>query len=532
MLNNSIHLTNINSPVRQVKAKVELYEGSTLVNTYTHDGALISINVERIGEEKFFGFGVCHRLNVHLIDSKRQINITTANSFKVHFGVGDDYQNVFPTFYVSEVHRDENTNELSITAYDVLEKANARRVAELTLESSYTIKTFATACANLLGLTDISIQNMSNAIFYTNYGGGANFEGTESIREALNMVAEATQSIYYVDNGGLLVFKKLGGGSTVLTIDKNKYITLESKTNKRLATIVHVTELGDNVSASMSYTGSTQYVRDNAFWDLRDDIGTLVNNALTAIGGLTINQFNCEWRGNYLLEPGDKINLVTKDGGTVSSYILNDTINYDGSLSETSEWSYTDNEEETPANPSSLGDALKQTYARVDKANKQIELVASDVKANSSEISSLRMNTDSINMSVQQLGNEMIDGFLEVDDNIAVLSKKVEATMTADDITFLIQKEILASGDIDSVTTSTGFRFDAEGLTVSKTGTEMTTQITEDGMTVYRDNDAVLIADNEGVKAANLHATTYLIIGENSRFEDFNNRTCCFWIGN
>ena len=59
----------------------------------------------------------------------------------------------------------------------------------------------------------------------------------------------------------------------------------------------------------------------------------------------------------------------------------------------------------------------------------------------------------------------------------------------------------------------------------------MQTTITEDGMTVYRDSEAVLIADNEGVKAEDLHATTYLIIGNNSRFEDVNNRTACYWIG-
>ena len=61
----------------------------------------------------------------------------------------------------------------------------------------------------------------------------------------------------------------------------------------------------------------------------------------------------------------------------------------------------------------------------------------------------------------------------------------------------------------------------------------MTTQITEDGMTVFRDNTAILIANNVGVDAVNLHATTYLIIGNNSRFEDYGeNRTGCFWIGN
>ena len=61
----------------------------------------------------------------------------------------------------------------------------------------------------------------------------------------------------------------------------------------------------------------------------------------------------------------------------------------------------------------------------------------------------------------------------------------------------------------------------------------MTTQITEDGMIVSRSSGEVLTADNKGVKAENLHATTYLIVGVNSRFENYDNgsRTGCFWIG-
>lgn len=81
------------------------------------------------------------------------------------------------------------------------------------------------------------------------------------------------------------------------------------------------------------------------------------------------------------------------------------------------------------------------------------------------------------------------------------------------------------------VTTATGFTFNEEGLTVSKTGSEMETQITEDGMTVSKNGSVVLTANNIGVDAVNLHATTYLIIGQNSRFEDYNGRTGCFWIG-
>ena len=83
------------------------------------------------------------------------------------------------------------------------------------------------------------------------------------------------------------------------------------------------------------------------------------------------------------------------------------------------------------------------------------------------------------------------------------------------------------------VETNTGFTFNDEGLTVEKANSEMRTQITEDGMTVFKNDEAVLTANNIGVDALNLHATTYLIVGTNSRFEDYaDTRTGCFWIGN
>ena len=75
-------------------------------------------------------------------------------------------------------------------------------------------------------------------------------------------------------------------------------------------------------------------------------------------------------------------------------------------------------------------------------------------------------------------------------------------------------------------------RFDADGLTISRVGSEMKTQITDDGMSVYRNQQKMLSANSQGVDAENLHATTYLIVGKNSRFEDYgDNRTGCFWIG-
>ena len=102
--------------------------------------------------------------------------------------------------------------------------------------------------------------------------------------------------------------------------------------------------------------------------------------------------------------------------------------------------------------------------------------------------------------------------------------------MTAEELKLEIKKEI--DNGVSKVETTTGFTFNEEGLTVNKSGSEIKTLITEDGMTVYKNNEAVLRANNTGVDAMNLRATTYLIIGNNSRFEDYDtNRTGCFFIG-
>ena len=68
----SAYNSAISAYVRKIKTKVELYNGSTLVATYTQADKVISFDIQRVGEDgKFFGFGICHRLNVHLMCRER-----------------------------------------------------------------------------------------------------------------------------------------------------------------------------------------------------------------------------------------------------------------------------------------------------------------------------------------------------------------------------------------------------------------------------------------------------------------------------
>ena len=541
MINNQNALSQLNSDVRHITARAYVYEGTSTKHTFKATDNLQSFTVERVGQGKFFGYGICQKMNMKVRDVSRQFSVTTANQINLIWDVLVDGKNTslfaYPRFKVSEVHRDENTNALSITAYDALYEATKHNVSELTLADSYTIKEFIASCATLLGLKGYSIRGVgeNETCFDTSYAAGANFEGTETIRDALDAVAEVTQTIYFITSENKICFRRLSlDGDASFTIDKEKYFTLSSKTNKRLGTIVSATELGDNLSVSTTESGSTQFIRDNPFWDNREDRATLLDNALAAVGGLTLNQFECNWHGNYLLEIGDKIALVTKDGSQAISYVLDDTIEYNGGISEKTKWSYEDNENENDINsaPSNLGDSIKQTYAKVDKVNKEIEIVASQADENTDAISALRINVNSINATVQNQQQQINESVDSLNSDIDSLTTEIASARLESQQAVLEFKQEIEQDGVDKVTTSTGFTFNEEGMTVEKSGREMKTTITEDGMTVYRSGESVLQANNEGVKAKNLHANTYLIIGNNSRFEDYKyDRTGCFWIG-
>ncbi len=503
------------------------YTKEELLNTFAYNDALKEITIDRAGEEgKFFGFDIPQKATINLLDKQREINITDNDYFKIYFNINEnEFVNNTPIFFVSDVKRDETTNVLTIVAKDNLLINGDKTVSELGL-NSYTIREFANACAKLFGLA-LEIRGIENqSCFDTEYIEGANFEGTETIRDALKYIAEVTQTICYV-SADKLIFRRLDKeGTSDLTIEKKHYFSLENHGSQTLGSICHTTALGDNVSSGSD--GITQYVRDNPFWELREDIASLVDNAVIAISGISINQFDCKWRGNFLTEIGDKIDIVTKDDNVITTYLLNDSISYKGGYSQKTKWTY-EKKEETPSNPTSLGEVIKQTYAKVDKANKQIDIVASETEANKNAITSLQINTSSINASVTKIENDLSDNKTATDEEIASLKSKVDAQITSEDVTIAIQQEM--SKGTSKVETSTGFTFNDEGLTVSKSNSEITTQITEDGMNVKRNNTEVLTANSDGVKAVDLHAETYLIIGKNSRFEDYGSRTGCFWIG-
>lgn len=535
-------IDNLTSPKRQIKVMVSLYSGDTLTANFTEKNAVKEVVIERVGEEnKFFGFGICQKAIIKLRDKEREINPKVNDYLIIQFATTEiSFLSIFPKFYIQEVKRDENTNDLTITAYDAIYSTAGIKLSQVDINNtSYSIYDLAGYVANTLELTAqfvnlldldedgvIDVNDEYNV--YRVLPNGGNFNGEETLREVLNAIAEATGTIYYIDADEVLTFKRLDKFNTVLSITKNDYFTLKSEKERKLDKIAKVTDLGDNVSASNYTIDATQYVRNNAFWEF-DEEGLAVVDAFEKIAGLTITPFNCSWRGNFALQIGDRISVVTKDDSVINTYVLDDVITYNGGMKQVTQWSYKDSEE-TETNPSTLGEVLKQTYARVDKANKQITILTSEANATKAEVATLQLETGKISASVTNMQTTMNENVQDTNEQLETIRNSVEAKMSAEDVTIEIKKEL--ENGVNKVVTSTGFTFDEKGLTVDKTDSEMKTTISEDGMKVYKNDTAMLTADNTGVDAVNLKATTYLIVGTNSRFENYgNNRTGCFWIG-
>lgn len=129
----------------------------------------------------------------------------------------------------------------------------------------------------------------------------------------------------------------------------------------------------------------------------------------------------------------------------------------------------------------------------------------------------------------------VVDGKIEAqigDVNSELTSMK----MDTNGLNIRIQSLEEADTEVKEVTTTTGYKFDADGLHIHKSGEEMTNVLDNTGMRVTRSNEDILTANNNGVNAINLTARKYLVIGENSRFENYSNgtdfrRTACFYIG-
>lgn len=160
------------------------------------------------------------------------------------------------------------------------------------------------------------------------------------------------------------------------------------------------------------------------------------------------------------------------------------------------------------------------------------------------KVLNLKTTVDGLRVENQDMAGKMAGILLDVEGISAEVSRqqsqmdsvstRLTAVSQSAEAVELRIRQVEESGT-RKVTTDTGFTFDEQGLTISKSGTQMENLLNETGMYVKRSGEVILQADQEGVTAVDVTVRNYLMVGEHARLEDYSSgadgkRTACFWI--
>lgn len=231
------------------------------------------------------------------------------------------------------------------------------------------------------------------------------------------------------------------------------------------------------------------------------------------------------------IRAGDIISVTDGNGNTVSTYVMK--VYLDGSgiqISSSGDQNYADK-------AAVSSEQYRNIPGKVLLIEKSVDGLRVENADTAGKMASLTLDVNGIGASVSDI-EQIVDANKQAADDqaknlseeLGTLREQVNLAITKDAVDLMFEQERKLGAN--KVTTSTGYSFDADGLEIGKSDSDTTTKITNNGMQVTEGGTVMLDANKNGVDAKNLHATTYLIVGQNSRFEDYpDGRTACFWIG-
>lgn len=221
--------------------------------------------------------------------------------------------------------------------------------------------------------------------------------------------------------------------------------------------------------------------------------------------GLRFEMYELESFGIGYLNLGDLFTIQTPDGENHTALMLCDDLKISQGLTETSHLEAPEVTETDYSAASETDRVLNKTILKVDKQ--------------AQEITALVTTTENIKSSVDGITQQV--------------TRMTEVMVDSDSVDIKISEAV---GGINSITTTTGHTFDKDGLHIQKLVNGevegMENLLDNTGMYVKREGEDILVANNEGVDAINLRSRQFLIIGDNSRIENYSyGRTACFYIG-
>jgi hypothetical protein len=440
------------------------------------------------------------------IEVKRGTEISDTIIQTPKFGVKgpgdtDYFYKEYGTYIIKEQKTDEEQDTVILECYDLMLQAMVPY--DLVLEYPVTIEAFLDAICDrfgwVKGYKETGFTNRDMSIDKELY------DASYTFRDVLDEIAQvAGESIVFA--GDALCFVSPMFNLSARTIDASnlKSLKLGEVYGPVNSLVLARTPQEDNIyrrdEESIAANGLTEIrIENNQIIEQNRDF--FIDALFSCVKGLQFTLYELDSFGIGYLNFGDKFNIQTPDGALHQTAMFCNDLKIDQGLSETSKL-------EAPAKTTT-------DYTAASESDKLLNQTVLKVDKQAGEITALATKTTNIENDVSG-----------IDERVTNMAKIV---MDAEKVNVEITKAIEG---INSVTTSTGYTFDHEGLHIKKSDEEMENLLDNTGMYVNRGSDNILTANNEGVDAINLRSRQFLIVGSNSRFENYgSNRTACFYIG-
>lgn len=437
--------------------------------------------------------------------------VTDKNAIKSpRFGVkapwDADYSYIeYGTYLIKETKKDEDTKAISIECYDLMLQSMIPYDLALDYTQGVTVKDFLDAICDRLGWEKgyTTFHNCNVLIDEEKY------DKSDTFRDALDDIAEvAGGMIGFVEDALTVIYPT--NSSEVIDEENLKSLTIGKKYGPINSIVLSRAPQEDNI-----YRQDADSITANGMTEIRIENNQLIEGSqLTsthredfmdgicdALMGLSFELYELESFGIGYLSFGDFFTIKTADGVEHKALMLCDDLKITQGVSEESKLEEPEITNTDYSSASETDKTIRKTIMRVNKQENRIDALVSRV-------------------------DTMEGGLGEV-------TKKAELAITPTAVDIKISEAV---NGIDSVKTSTGYTFDKDGLNIHQDGEEIHNTLNHKGMYVKRNDTVILEADADGVNALNLKARQYLEVGENARFEDYNNgtgskRTACFYVG-
>lgn len=380
-----------------------------------------------VPEMGFIGQATAKKVTLKLLNNQQTINLEN-KEFTLY--IGADYNNNtyyinYGNFIVNETPENDSTNgTVKVVAYDYMIKFNKNYVNSINYPC--TLKNYLINICEQAGV-ELGSASFTNDDFLVE---NSQFEG-KTLREVLQHIGKSAFSWVRIgqDNKLYIDFKANDGNATIedITIDEYKKDAYK-KANEYYGPINKVTygdsdiqgqeESVEDAEAILQNGKKEIIINDNYFAYTTTKREELIQKGTTLFGLEYMPITQLDLIGFIYLDCTDFIRVFDEENNYVLSRVFCHTIKYTGIVTDSIESEGSNQTKDTYKNKNTTIESNSRTEIIVDRANKRVQSIASEVTKQNNKISTLTQTVDELSSKI----SDVVDVTVVAESNYGIVS--------------------------------------------------------------------------------------------------------------